>query len=76
MTAAEITYITKTAEYTWKDKKTNTEIAKGRNMTTVFKNIEEYRINCLQRINNFPHNKLLRILKSTDREVEETKGDH
>jgi hypothetical protein len=36
MTAAEITYITKRAEYTWKDKKTNTEIAKGRNMTTVF----------------------------------------
>jgi hypothetical protein len=57
MTAAEIKYIRKTTECTWKDKKTNTEIAKERNITPVFENIEEKRRNWLQRINNVPHNR-------------------
>jgi len=46
------------------------------NITAVLDKIQEYKRNWLQHINRMYRNKLLTILKTTDRQAEETKGDH
>jgi hypothetical protein len=56
-------YMRKAAGYTWRDYKTNTEIAKELNMTPVLDKILKYRRNWLKHINRMPHNRLPRILK-------------
>jgi len=52
-----------TAEYTWTDHTTNTEIAKELNIIPVFDKIQAYRRHWLQHINRIPQNRLPRILK-------------
>ena len=51
ITAAEKKYMRKTVEYSWTDYKTNTEIVKQLNITSVLDKIQEYRRNWLQHIN-------------------------
>jgi hypothetical protein len=63
VTQTEIKYIRKTAGYSWTDYKTNTEIAKELNMAPVLDKIQEYRRNCLLRINRMPLNSLPGILR-------------
>jgi len=41
-----------------------------------FGQIQEYRRNLLQHLNRMPHNRLLRVLKTTDQQAEETRGDY
>jgi predicted double-glycine peptidase len=52
------------AGYTWTDYKTNTEIVKEINMTTVLVKIREFKRNWLQHVNKMPRNILQRILKN------------
>jgi hypothetical protein len=66
----------KTAGYTWIDDKTNTEIAKETKYNPNFWQIQEYRRNLLQHMNRILHNWLLRVLKATDQQAEDTRGDH
>ena len=54
ITAAEMKYVRKTAEYAWADYKTNTEIAKEPNIIPLFDKIQGYRRNWLQHINRMP----------------------
>ena len=68
--------VRKTAGYTWTDHTTNTEISKEINITPVFDKIKACRRNCLQHINRNPRDRLPRILKTTDQQAEETRGDH
>ena len=63
ITAALIKYKRTTAGYTWTDHKTNTEIAKELNITTVLDKIQEYRRNWLQHANRMACDRLLRIIK-------------
>ena len=56
-------YMRKTAGYTGTDYKTNTEITKELNITTVFDEIQECRRNWLQRLNRMPHSRSPRMLK-------------
>ena len=69
-------YMRKTTGHTWTDYRTNTEIAKGLNTTPGQDNIQEDRRNWLQYINPECLNRLPRIVKTTDRKAEETKGEH
>ena len=66
ITAAEMKYMRKTAGYTWTDHKTNTETARELKITQALDKIQGYRRNSLQYINGMTHNRLPRILKSTD----------
>jgi hypothetical protein len=54
ITAAEKTYIRKTAGYIWRYYKTNTEIAKEINITPVLGKIQEYKRDWLQHVNRMP----------------------
>jgi len=74
--AAEMKYMRKTAEYTWTDYKTNTEIAKELNITSVLDKIQEYRRNWLQHVNRMSCYRIMRIIKTTDQKAEETRGNH
>jgi hypothetical protein len=51
ITAAQMKYMRKTAEYVWTDCKTNTEIAKGVNIAAVLDKTWENRRNWLRHIN-------------------------
>jgi hypothetical protein len=62
ITPAEIKYMRKTAGYTWRDYKTNTEIAKELNITPVLDKIQDYRKKWLQLIYRMPQ-RLPRIIK-------------
>ena len=75
MTAAEIKHTRKTAGCTWTDYKSNTGTGKELNITPVLDKIQEYRKNRLQHINKIPRIRLARILKTTDHQAEETRGD-
>jgi hypothetical protein len=66
----------KTAGNTWTDFKPYTEIAKQLNTTPGLVKMQEYRRYFLQHTNRMPRNRLSRILKTTDRQVEENRGDH
>jgi hypothetical protein len=55
----------RTAEYTWTDPKTNTEIAKELNTTPVLDKIQDYKRNWIQHVNRKPLNRLHRLIKNT-----------
>jgi len=63
ITEKEMKIIRKTAGYTWRDYKKNTEIAKDLNINPILDKIQEYRRNWLLHINRMPLNKLPRILR-------------
>jgi hypothetical protein len=56
-------YMRRTAEYTWTDHKTNTEITKELNVTPVLNKIQDYKIKLMQHVNRMPHNRLPRLMK-------------
>jgi hypothetical protein len=51
ITAAEMKYIRRGAEYTWIDHKRNTEIAKVLNITPVLDKIQDYKRNWIRQVN-------------------------
>jgi hypothetical protein len=61
ITAAEMKYMRITAGYTWTDHKTDTEIAKELNITTVLDKTQDYKRNWIQHVNRLRRNKLHRI---------------
>jgi hypothetical protein len=63
ITATEMKYKRKAAEYAWTGYKTNTEIAQELHITAILDKIQEYRINWLQHINRMLRNILEKILK-------------
>jgi hypothetical protein len=63
ITAAEIKYMRRTAEYTWTDYKTNAQIAKELKITPILNKLLEYKRNWIQHVNRMPHNRLPRIMK-------------
>ena len=67
ITAAEMKCTRKTAGHTWTDYRTNTEIAKEINITTVWDKIQKYGRNWLQHENRTTCNRLLRIIKKNYR---------
>jgi hypothetical protein len=71
ITAAEMKNMRKTAGYNWTDHKTNTEIAKILNITSVLDIIWDYRRNWIQHVNRMPHNRLPRIIKRTTQQMAE-----
>ena len=69
-------YMRKTAEYTWTDYKTNTEIAKELNITPMLDKMQEYIRNWLQHVYGMPCYRLTRKIKTADQKAEETRVDH
>jgi hypothetical protein len=63
ITAAEMKYMRRTAEYTWTDYKTNTQIAKELTITPILDKSLEYKRNGIQHVNRMPHNGLSRVMK-------------
>jgi hypothetical protein len=63
ITAAEMKYMRRTSGYTWKDHKTNTEIAKELNIAPVLDKIQDYKRNWIQHVNRMPRNRLSRLIK-------------
>jgi hypothetical protein len=57
-------YMRITAGYMWTDHKTNTEIEKELNITTVLDKIQDYRRNWTQHVNRMPRNRLPRSIKN------------
>jgi hypothetical protein len=56
-------YMRITAGYTWTDHKTNTETAKGLNITRVLDRIQNYKRKWIQHVNRMPRNRLPRLIK-------------
>jgi hypothetical protein len=48
--------------FAWPDYKTNTDIAKKLNITTVLDQMEDYRRNWIQHVNRMPCDRLLKII--------------
>jgi hypothetical protein len=65
-----------TAGYTWTDHKTNTEIVKELNITTVLDKIQDYRRKWIQHLNRESRNRLPRLIKPTRQKAEGTEEDH
>jgi hypothetical protein len=63
ITAAEMKYIRRTAGYTWRDYKTNTQITKELKITPILDKLLEYKRNWIQRVNRMPRNRLPRVMK-------------
>jgi hypothetical protein len=63
ITAAEMKYMRKTAEYISTDYKTNTQIAKELKITPILDKLLEYKRNWIQHVNRMPHNRLPRVMK-------------
>jgi len=63
ITAAEMKYMRRTAAYTWTDYKTNAQIAKELEITSVLDKLLEYKRNCIQHVNRMPRDRLPRIMK-------------
>jgi hypothetical protein len=75
--SSEMKYMRRTAEYTWTDHITNTEIAKELNITPVLDNIQDYKRNWIQHGNRMPRNRLLRLeKKARTQKVKGTKEYH
>jgi hypothetical protein len=55
--------VRRTAGYTWTDHKTNTDIAKALNITSVLYKIQDYKINSIQHVNRMPRNTLPRLIR-------------
>jgi hypothetical protein len=62
ITAAEMKYM-RTAGYTWKDYKTNTQITKELKITQIVDKLLEYNRNWIQYVNRMPRNRLPRVMK-------------
>jgi hypothetical protein len=63
ISAGEMRYMRRTAGYTWKDYKTNTQIAKELKITTILDKLLEYKRNWIQHVNRMSRNKLPRVMK-------------
>jgi hypothetical protein len=63
ITAAEMKYMRIPAGYTWRDYKTNTQIAKELKITPVLDKLLEYKRNWIQHVNRMPRNGLPRVMK-------------
>jgi hypothetical protein len=53
----------RTAEYTWTDYKSNTQITKELKITPILDKLLEYKRNWIQHVNRMPRNKLARVKK-------------
>ena len=56
-------YMRRTAEYTWTDYKTNTQITKELKVTPVLDKLLAYKRNWIQHVNRMPRNRLPRVMK-------------
>jgi hypothetical protein len=74
ITAAEMKYMRITAGYIWTDHKTNTEIAKQLNITSVLDKIQDYKRH-LTYVNRMPRNRFRRSIQTTPQKAEGTKED-
>jgi hypothetical protein len=63
ITAAEMTYMRRTAGYTWRDFKTNSHIANELEITPVLDKLLEYKRSWIQHVNRMPRDRLPRIMK-------------
>jgi len=63
LTAGEMKYMRKAAEYTLIDYKSNTEIAKELNINPVLEKVQDYRRYGIQHVNRMLHNRLPRKVK-------------
>jgi hypothetical protein len=63
ITAAEMKYMIRTAEYTWTDYKTNAQIAKELKITPILDKLLEYKRSWIQNANRMPRNRLPRVMK-------------
>ena len=63
ITAADMKYMRRTAGYTQRDFKTNTQIAKELKITPILDKLLEYKRNWIQHVKTMPRNTLPRIMK-------------
>jgi len=63
ITAAEMKYMRKTARYTWRDYKTNTQVANELKITQILNKLLEYKRSWIQHVNRIPRNGLPRVMK-------------
>jgi hypothetical protein len=63
ITAAEMKYMRRRAEYIWTDYKTNAQIAKELKITPILDKLLEHKRNWLQHVNRMPRNRLPRVMK-------------
>jgi len=63
ITAAEMTYMRRTAGYPWTDYKTNAQIAKELKITQILDKLLEYERSWIQHVNRMPRNRLPRVMK-------------
>jgi hypothetical protein len=75
ISASEKKYM-RTAGYTWRDHKTNTEIAKESNVTPVLDKMQRYKRNWIQHVNRMTRNRLPRLIKTTTQKAGVSKEDH
>jgi hypothetical protein len=67
----------RTVGHTWTDHRTNTEIAKGLNITQGLDKIQDYKINRIQHVNRKLRNRWPRLIKkTTPQKAGATKEDH
>jgi hypothetical protein len=62
MSAAEMKYVRRTAVYTWKDYKTNTQFAKQLKITPILDKLLEYKRNWIHHVNRMSRNRLPRAM--------------
>jgi len=63
ITAAEMTYMRRTARYTWTDYRTNAQIAEELKITPVLDKLLEYKRSWIQHVNRMPRNRLPKVMK-------------
>jgi Holliday junction resolvase RusA-like endonuclease len=63
ITAEEMKYMKRTAEYIWNDYKTNNKIEKELKITLILEKLLEYKRKWIQHVNRMPCNKLPRVMK-------------
>ena len=63
ITAAEMKYMTRTAEYSWTDYRANGQIAKELKITSNLDKLLEYKRSWIQRVNRMAGNRLPRVMK-------------
>ena len=63
ITAAEMKYMRRTAGYTWKDYKTNAQIAKELKITPILDKLLEYKRIWIRHVDRISRNRLPRVMK-------------
>ena len=63
ITTAEMKYMRRTAGYTWKNHKTNRQIAKELKITPIRDKLQEYKRNWIQNVNRMHRNRLPKVMK-------------